>query len=664
MSPTREPRALASPGASPGLGSGAAGGLPVPLTPLVGRRKEISEVGRQLWENRLVTLVGPGGVGKTRLALETVTAHHGGTRGGTYEAEAYWVELAPLGGPGLVEVSVADAVGAHSVDGTRAALAAALGGREALVVLDNCEHVVSDVAALCSELLGACGGLRILATSREPLGVHGEVVWPVAPLEVPADRGAGATALAGCEAVELFVQRAGAASPSFKLTDANSGAVAEICQQLDGLPLAIELAVANLRMLPAEEMARSLGNVLGLLVGGLRTAPARHQTLRAALDWSHQLLSVEEQELLRRLSVFAGSFTLEAARVVAAGGSATAPVYDLLRRLVEKSLVVAGAAGGEACYHLLSTVRQYGAERLVAAGEEDRFRRAHLRWCVERAGLAEERLAGPGQAEELRRLDREVNDVRAALEFAKEAGEAATALELASALLCFWYLHGHYAEGRKWLDWAVVAGAGAPAPVRAKALRASGRLAFLQCDYAAAVRRLDAALRIYSALGDTRGTAATFQVLGSVAREQGRYQQAEHHHSEGMALFEAAGDQRGVANAHGYLGFAAWLQGDLVRARRECQQALEMFRGLDDAEGRAWSLLSLGVVAQYEGDLAQAEELLAESRSISEQIGFREGIAWSAHQLGLLALRRGARGPKSCSCPAWRCIASWGTSGG
>ena len=620
----------------PGLRNGTGGQLPMNLTPLVGRRDEVADLRRQLGENRLVTLLGPGGVGKTRLAAETArSACEVG------KAEVYWAELAPVNAD-VIDLAIADAVGAHEGPGLSpwAAIAEALGSRQVLLVLDNAEHVVASVAQLGAYMLATCAGLRILATSREPLGVPGEVVWRVDPLQVPgADL--GVDALLECEAVELFVQRARAAFPSFDLNSGNAGAVCGICQQLDGLPLAIELAVANLRMLPVEEIASSLDNVFRLLVGGPRTSPARHQTLRATLDWSQQLLDADEKELLRRLSVFVGSFSLEAASRVAVPGGDGSAAYDALRRLVDKSLVVAEVTNGQAKYRLLATVRQYAAEQLSAAGEVEQCRQAHLGWCQRRAATAETRLEGATQAVELAYLEGEVNDVRAALNFARDEGNANAVLEIAGSLGLFWYLHGHYKEGRDWLDWAVVATPKAPDVVRAKALRASGYLAFLQCDYVAAVRRLTAALRIFKKLKDDRGTALTLQRLGGVDHEQGRYQQAERHHAESLALFEGAGDRWGVASAHGYLGFSAWLQGDTERRRAECGTALELFSALNDSEGTAWSLLSLGVVARLDGDLGAAEELLGRSSAISEEIGFKEGIAWSLNQLGLVALRKG-----------------------
>jgi predicted ATPase/DNA-binding SARP family transcriptional activator len=609
------------------------GRAPLAFAPLVGRRSDVEGIAQQLSRARLVTLVGPGGVGKTRLAAEVFAAS---------PEPAYWVDLAPVG-PELVDVAVADALGVHEghVEGALAAAIDALSSKDATLVLDNAEHVADAAAKFCSQLLGRSASTKVLVTSREPLGAQGEVVWQVAPLSLPGAR-EPPEVVYHSEAVEFFVAKAQAASPSFELGMSNLEAVTSLCHRLDGLPLAIELAVANLRTLSLNQLLAGLDDIFGLLAGGLRGLPARQQALRASLDWSHQLLDESEKALLRRLSVFAGRFGLDAAVQVAGDGEAT---YSTLRRLVDKSLVVADVTGAEASYRLLSTVRQYAREKLCAAGEEDAYLGKHLAWCVKRALQAEPRLTGTEQAAELERLEHDLNDIRAGLEFARRVGNSGAALEIASALGRFWYLHGHYREGREWLDWAVVAGGpGVREAAKAKALWASGRLAFLQCEYTAAVRRLTAALRAYKKLNDAKGTATTLQVLGSVAREQGRYQQSERRHREARELFEAAGDASGVATSVGLLGFVAWLQGDLGKAAALCNEALDGFAHQGDTEGTAWSLLSLGVVASYRGDLGLAEELFGRSQALSTQIGFREGAAWCSNQLGLVALRRGEPG--------------------
>jgi predicted ATPase/DNA-binding SARP family transcriptional activator len=607
--------------------------VPLALAPLVGRHSDVEGIARQLSRARLVTLVGPGGVGKTRMAAEVFA---------TSAKPAYWVDLAPIG-PELVDLAVADALGVHEghVEGPLAAAIEALSSKDAILVLDNAEHVADAAAQFCSQLLGRSTSTKALVTSREPLGVPGEVVWQVTPLSLPGVR-EPPEVVSHSEAVEFFVTRAQAASPSFALDASNLEAVTSLCHRLDGLPLAIELAVANLRTLTVNQLLAGLDDIFGLLAGGPRALPARQQALRASLDWSHRLLDESDQALPRRLSVFAGSFGLDAAVRVAGDGEAT---YATLRRLVDKSLVFADVTGAEASYRLLSTVRQYAREKLCAAGEEGAYLGKHLAWCVKRALQAEPRLTGAEQAAELERLEHDLNDIRAGLEFARRVGNPGAALEITSALGRFWYLHGHYREGREWLDWAVVAsGPDVPEATKAKALWASGRLAFLQCEYTAAVRRLTAALRAYKKLKDAKGTATTLQVLGSVAREQGRYQQSERRHREARELFEAAGDALGVATSLGLLGFVAWLQGDLDKAAALCNEALGGFEHQGDAEGTAWSLLSLGAVASYGGDLDLAEELFGRSQAISAQIGFREGTAWCSNQLGLVALRRGEPG--------------------
>jgi predicted ATPase/DNA-binding SARP family transcriptional activator len=619
--------------------------LPVRLTPLVGRQRELQDVVDSLSRSRLLTLTGPGGIGKTRLALAAA-----GAVGASYMEGVCWVELAPLDDPGIVAQVVASRLGVPDFPGqdTAVAIAEHLGDRSMLIVLDNCEHLTSAVADLAGQLLGACDALSILATSREVLGVDGERSWPVPPLSLPeAGAPAVAAALAKSDAVRFFENRAQLVFPSFRLADDNFRAVVQVCRRLDGLPLAIELAAAQMRMLSVGQLAGRLDDIFTVLVGGARTAPHRHQALRATLDWSHDLLDEDERVVFRRLAVFCGGFTLTAAEQATAGcGIRSEHMLELLTRLADKSLLRVDHEASGARYHLLGTVREYALERLAEASEAEAARRAHLRCFV---GLVEEvapRIDGGsegvlGLERELDRLDAETPNLRVALEFAHDSGDANAALRIAGPLGRFAYLRGHYHEIREWMDIAVTAGTDAPAALRATALLGSGRLALLQCDYRPAVRRLEAALRLYRELGDAHGVASALQVLGSVAREQGRYARAMELHGESLSIAEADGDQWAVASAHGYLGFACWLQAEFERATQECTAALRMFRELGDAEGIAWSLLSLGTVARHQGDLEQAAALLQESRSLAERIGFREGIAWCLEQLGLLAADRG-----------------------
>jgi predicted ATPase/DNA-binding SARP family transcriptional activator len=639
--------------------------LPVRLTPLIGRESELNDIVAALARSRLLTLTGPGGTGKTRLALAAARA-----AGASFAEGTCWVELAPVVDGGLVARTVASRLGVPDTPGQDPieAVAKHVADHQVLIVLDNCEHLAEAAAACAEYLLAVCPALVILATSREALGVEGELNWHVPPLSLPkAGPAPTASMLAGSDAVKLFEQRAQLVRPSFRVTDENAAAVLSICQRLDGLPLAIELAAARMRILSSAQLAERLGDIFAILVGGARSAPPRHQALRATLDWSHDLLDAHERVTFRRLAVFYGGFALEAAERVAAGGDISADaMLELLTRLADKSLLRVDHAHGDSRYQLLATIQDYAAGRLAEAGEADQVRRAHLDYYVELAERSAGRVervevGGPGPGPdagsgavpgsgaaagrldgELDRLDAELPNLRRAFEYAGQTGEAVAALRIAGALGRYAYLRGRYHEVRQWMDAAVTSGPDAPAALRARALLGGGRLALLQCDYAPAVRRLEAALRLYRELGDTRGIAGALQVLGSVAREQGRYVRAVELHAESLAVAEAAGDRWGVASAHDYLAFASWLHCDFGRAVDEASIALASFRALGDIEGMAWSLISLGVVARYEGDAERATEFLIESRSLSEGLGFREGIAWADEQLGLLAAARGA----------------------
>ncbi|MBV9379928.1 MAG: tetratricopeptide repeat protein, partial [Streptosporangiaceae bacterium] len=520
------------------------GRIPVRLTPLVGRETELNDVVRAMAVSRLLTLTGPGGTGKTRLALAAAGATAGSAatpaRDGGSAARSSpvaWVELGPIDNPGIVAETVAGRLGVPETPGQDAAEAIAghVSDQPVLVVLDNCEHLAAATAVLAERLLSECPALCILATSREPLGVEGERSWPVPPLTE-------------ADAVRLFEQRAQLVAPAFRVTVENSAAVRQVCRRLDRLPLAIELAAARTRVLSVQQLAERLGDIFGVLTGGARSAPRRHQALRATLDWSHDLLAADERAVFRRLAVFSGGFTLAAAEHVVAGpvagpvapgdGIRPADMLDLLTRLADKSLLRVEHNAGGARYHLLATIRDYARERLAESGEEDTVRRAHLRYFADFAsqvGALVEGGAAAGLEGELDRLDAELSNFRTGLDFARQSGDAIAALRLAGPLGRFAYLRGHYHEVRQWMDTAVTAGPGAPAGLRAKALLGSGRLALLQCDYGPAVRRLEAALRLYRELGDAAGIASALQVLGSVAREQGRYARSVQLHAESLA---------------------------------------------------------------------------------------------------------------------------------
>jgi predicted ATPase/DNA-binding SARP family transcriptional activator len=618
----------------------ATGWVPDPLTSLVGRDEEADEVSAALARARLTTLTGAGGCGKTRLALAVVERVRR-----AYPAGIWWVDLSTVTDPESVARLVAAAIGGRELAG-RSLLESAVaqvGSGVGLLVLDSCEHLAGASADAVHRLLVGCRGLRVLVTTREPLGVPGERVWPVQPLAVPPEARLPTHAeVAASPAVQLWCERAGAALPGFELTEANAPLVARVCRQLDGLPLAIELASARLRVLSLEEIADALDGQLEVLAGHDRTAAERHQTLRATLDWSFRLLSAEEQQLLATLSVFQGGFTLEAVTAVRATRSAATDTLDLVSRLIDRSLVSVVDRGRPTRYRLLETVRRYAADVLVASGRGVEVNGRHQRYFVELAELSEPKLRGPGQRDWLGRLDAEVANFVAALRWSVGNGhDPEDGLRLVSALWHFWYLRGHYAAGRQWLARALDAAPDAPPATRAKALAAAGQLAYLQCDYANSAARLGDAREIFADLGDDLGVATVLQSLGCVAREQGDYARSRDLHLDSEQRWRGAGHRDGVARTANYLGFVAWLEGDPVVAREQSERALAFFRTSGDEEGFVWSLLIQGAAAAYAGDLPVADARLGESRRRSEVAGYREGIAWSLNQLGVVADRRG-----------------------
>ena len=414
---------------------------------------------RRLRSARLLTLTGPGGSGKTRLALEIAAECLGDFTDG-----AWLVALAPIADPALVSRAVAQALGLDDKSGqtVQRALSEHLRDKSLLLMLDNCEHLVAACAELAESLLQAAPGLRILATSREALGVTGENSYPVPALPLP-DAGQTPTleVLAQSEAVRLFVERAAAVRPVFALTEDNAAAVAQICQRLDGIPLAIELAAARTRALTADQIAARLDKRFGLLTSGSRTAPPRQQTLRGAIDWSYDLLSPAERRLLRRLSVFAGGWSLEAAEEAAGAPEA----LDLLSQLVSKSLVLAEQRPGqEGRFRMLETIREYAQEKLAEAGEAEAAQDQHLTYYVALAEEAEPELRGHGQAQWLKRLDQENDNLRAALAWAIQSGQAEPALHLAGDLGGFWNMRGYLLEGHRWLEAALSLPASPGAP--------------------------------------------------------------------------------------------------------------------------------------------------------------------------------------------------------
>jgi predicted ATPase/DNA-binding CsgD family transcriptional regulator len=614
--------------------------LPLELSSFVGREKEVAEVTRLLENTRLLTLTGSGGCGKTRLALAVATG-----MAKQFEDGAWWAGLASLSDPDLIAQAVAHVLGVREQPHLplTETLADSLRKRQLLLVLDNCEHLIETCARFAQRMLLSCPRLQILATSREALGVVGEATWRVPTLTVPErDHPPSVEDAAHYEAIRLFVERARSKLSTFSLRPENASAVARVCCELEGVPLAIELAAARVPILSVEQIAKRLKSPLALLSAGERTAEPRQRTLRATLAWSHELLSDPERVLFRRLSIFAGGWTLEAAETVGPGeGVEQGVILDLLSGLVDKSLVVAEAGSEDALrYRMLEPVRQYARELLEESGEAERVRERHATYYLELTERAEPELRGPEQLVWLELLGVELDNLRVAVGWSIEGEEPEMGLRFAGALSWFCYLSGYYGKGREWLEGALARGGASPAPLQAKAYLGVGFLLFLQCEYERATALLQESVALYRELGDNRGVASALQFLGYAAREQGRYEQAKAFHEESLSLWRELGDEAGIANSLGHLGFVALLEGDYERAAALCAESIATFRGLDDLHGIVWSLVILGAVANHQCDYERGAKLLQESLALSGE-GFAEARPFALNQLAIAAYRRG-----------------------
>jgi predicted ATPase/DNA-binding CsgD family transcriptional regulator len=615
--------------------------LPLQLTSFIGREREIDQVERLLGTTRLLTLTGAGGCGKTRLALQVAATAATGVAPGAYSDGVWLGELAALADPALVPQAVVSALGAREVPGATVtdSLVEYLRDRTVLVVLDNCEHVVGAAAELADALLRNCPGVRILATSREPLGGAGETTWRVPSLAVPPGSGTDDLALeqlTAYEAVRLLVDRAVAALPGFAVTAENASALAEICRRLDGIPLAIELAAARVRAFSVEQIAARLDDRFGLLTAGQRTALPRQQTLRAAVDWSYTLLSEPERTLLRRLSVFGGGWTFEAAEAIAASdGIHTHAVLDLLPQLVDKSLVIAEEHRGAARYRLLETIRQYARDRLREAGEADRTRDRHLAYFLALAEESEPKLRGPEDRRYVVRLEEEHANLRLALEWALTRSPGGdTALRLSGALTWFWWLRSYHDEGRRWLARALAATPDRSA-ARMKALHSAGWLAHHQRHLDVARELLGESLLIARELNDRWTIALVLHHLGRVAYFDEDPATARSLGEDSLAAAEEVGDPWLIAWALHLLGLAAYIAAEYPKARAYYSRSLEIRRELGNQEGIGILLQLLGVVAVRQGDLGRAYELYREGVAVIHLVlgpwGLRMPLAGFAH---------------------------------
>ena len=614
--------------------------LPAPGTPLIGRRLEIAAVTALLGNDdvRLVTLTGPGGTGKTRLAIAAAQELSLELRDG-----AVFVDLAPVRDPALLLPTIAQTLGVRETGAAIAdALTEHLRERRMLLVLDNLEQLLGAVTDV-SALLAAAPRLLVLATSREPLRLYGEHRYAVPPLAAPdAGEARSLEALAGNEAVRLFLARARAVAPGFGLTASNGAQVAEICRRLDGLPLAIELAAARADVLPPVAMARELGTLLDLLSEGARDLPPRQQTLRATIDWSHDLLGERERAVFARLGVFAGGWTLEAASAVCE----TIPnaLKPILASLVTKNLIrLEDGLGGEPRYAMLETIREYARERLWASDASDDAERRHADLFLE---LAEEidttvRAGGADPVPLLDRIASEHDNLRAALDHLHDRNDVAGELRLASALQYFWVVRGHHGEGRARLEEALSRECPDDPRLLAKALASAGRIAYRQGDFEQARRRYTESLAAARETGDDSALGQALSDLGSVTREAGDPVRAAELYAESAEALRRAGNVVRLGTVLNNSAGICLERGEIARARELAHEANALQLQSGDKEGRIFTSSTLGQIALAEGLADEAARQLRESLTLAREVGYRDETAHCLFAIARLTLRQG-----------------------
>ncbi|HSL42842.1 MAG TPA: tetratricopeptide repeat protein [Anaerolineales bacterium] len=618
--------------------------LPFQLSSFIGRSKELAKIAGLIASNRLATLVGPGGVGKTRLSLKI-----GEKVLGDYSQGVWFVELAPIADPSLLPHSIAIAIGLQDEPQRPVIdrLSDYLRGKKLLIILDNCEHILDACAQIADILLKKCPHLKILATSREALGIVGEAVYQVPSLQLP-DRQQLLEKFREYESVRLFEERARLVRTDFSLTPENVFSIAKICTRLDGIPLAIELAAARVNMFSIEQMAAQLQENYEILTGGSRTAPPRHQTLRAAIDWSYGLLSPEERLFFSRISVFAGGFTLDAAEKIAVGGSVSrAQVIHLLGQLINKSLVTvrvrAEGLDSVTRYGLLETIREYAREKLDEFGETERVGQCHCDFFIAFAEQAAPRLKGAQQIKWLDRLEAEYDNLRTAWQWTHEIQDLETTLRLVEALFWFWNRRGYLSEGHVWLKRALAAAPALTRSARARLLYEAAYLDRAQGDFDGARKLVEQSIALWRTLDfeDKQGLPLALALLANLLRDGGDPRSARSLAEESVMLSREQGNAWNLALSLISLGMVLRDQEDYDLAQSSIEESVRIWRELGDLWGLAHALHYLALVAYRRGDYEVAYSLTEEVISIRRQFGDKHQIAYAIHNLGKFMLAQG-----------------------
>jgi predicted ATPase/DNA-binding SARP family transcriptional activator len=620
--------------------------IPVPLTSFVGRERELQEIAKLLHSSRLLTLTGTGGVGKTRLAIQT--ANDALKR---FKDGVFWVGLAGLSDPKLIPNEIAKSLQIREIasEDLMQTLIRHLGSKEVLLVLDNCEHLIKACAQHSEQLLAACPNLRILATSVEAMGLFNEKAWQVPSLPLPQGTGAiPLNELLEFEAIRLFSERAANASPDFALNEDNGSSVVKIGQRLDGIPLAIELAAARTKVLSVQEIAARLDDRFNLLTAGSRTAIPRHQTLRATIDWSHDLLSSPEQVLFRRLGVFSGGFTLEAAEAICSEGIGTSAILDLLGGLAARSLVVVDAAaeGQDTRYHLLETIRHYALEKMMSAGDAPVTREQHAEFYARLAEASEPHVYGRDSVAWFERLEREIDNLRAAIEWSTASGRVNLALRILGSAVYFWFVRVlRVSEWSDHVEQALKRSEGGNRSLeRAKVLNAMGFMYWAEIYPVMSQAYLKEALDIGKELGDPLTIATALQNVGLVDGIRGNFEEARQNLEQSTGIYKDMGASGNAGRALSllFLGDLALKVGDAERARSVYEETCAILRKHGDLNFLAYTLRRLGQLAWSAGDFQRAQSLCKESLELNEEVGDLRAMCACLAGFAAIAAAQGA----------------------